>query len=220
MYPSQFSGIDLLRSCHPNGTAFLLNAGNSSEPSAAGLEECIPHFPEEYMQTGRGASSNPMCHHSGNLLNGVHECLLFRIWGVVPAIVSRQGRALEIESTQVSCLSLRQNASSGKDAPYPLPRKEGAHRTDLQLHTGQQSYHVRLFLCERRSFHVLMLSCIETDARRLSNNMSDVWIPVCASRRHNRGEETSENCRRLQRSVITPGQNHFCRLRTRLQSIA
>ena len=39
-------------------------AGHSAEPSAAGLEDCIQHFPEEYMH-GRGAQGQAMCHHSG-----------------------------------------------------------------------------------------------------------------------------------------------------------
>ena len=44
---------------------FHAGAGNSTESSAAGLEDCLPHFPEEYMQGGRGAQNNPMSHHSG-----------------------------------------------------------------------------------------------------------------------------------------------------------
>lgn len=42
-------------------------AGNTTEPSAAGLEDCMPYFPEEYTP-GRGAQNHPMCHHSGSPL--------------------------------------------------------------------------------------------------------------------------------------------------------
>ena len=41
-------------------------AGNSGEASMAGLEECIPHFPDEY-SAGRGAQNNPMSDHSGKM---------------------------------------------------------------------------------------------------------------------------------------------------------
>lgn len=42
-------------------------SANCTEPSAAGLEECIPHFPEEYAQSGRGASNSAFSHHSGKM---------------------------------------------------------------------------------------------------------------------------------------------------------
>ena len=42
------------------------SAGNSGEASMAGLEDCIPLFPEEYSQ-GRSMQNNPMSHHSGKM---------------------------------------------------------------------------------------------------------------------------------------------------------
>jgi len=145
---------------------FYAGAGNSTESSAAGLEDCLPHFPEEYMQGGRGAQNNPMSHHSGKArVAGRWSCQnVSRSLALFPSVtvavsVAVSGSVFEsvhvcmfvsvhaslcrvwilhgcVRNLQEQHMNRRKNGCAGEDASHPLSREERTHCPHFQLDTG------------------------------------------------------------------------------------